>query len=96
MGGSSPHKETDMPAKKIFAAFLIVLGAVAFSSGLTQYKNCQTPNHCVVGFAKSLGGQASFELDQTVRRERYFGIAKMIGGVFFIAASGVFLIKSFR
>ena len=85
-----------MPAKKIFAAFLIVLGAVAFSSGLTQYKNCQTPNHCVVGFAKSLGGQASFELDQTVRREKYFGIAKMIGGVFFIAASGVFLIKSFR
>ena len=83
-----------MPAKKIFAAFLLVLGAAAFSSGLSQYKNCQTPNHCVVGFVKSLGGQASFELDQSVRHAKYFGIAKMIGGVFFVVAGGVFLFKS--
>lgn len=85
-----------MPAKKIFAAFLIVLGVVAFNVGLTQYKRSQTPNHCVVGFAKSLGGKASFDLDQSTQRGKYLGIAKIIGGIFFIGTGGVFLFKSFK
>ncbi len=84
----------DMPAKKIFAGFLLVLGVVAFSSGLSQYKKYQTPNHCVVGFAKSLGGQASFELDQSLQHAKYFGISQMIGGVLFVVAGGIFLFKS--
>ncbi len=83
-----------MPAKKIFAAFLLVLGAAAFSSGLNQYKKCQTPNHCVVEFAKSQGGQAAFELDQSVRYAKYFAISKIVGGIFFVIAGGVFLFKS--
>jgi len=83
-----------MPAKKIFAAFLLVFGAVAFSSGLSQYKKHQAPNHCVVGFVKALGGQASFEFDKSQRRAKYFGISQMIGGIFFVVAGGVFLFKS--
>ena len=83
-----------MPAKKIFAIFLLVFGAMAFSAGLSQYKKYQTPNHCVVGFVKALGGQASFEFDQSQRHAKYFGIAQMIGGVFFVVAGGVFLFKS--
>jgi len=84
-----------MPAKKIFAAFLIVLGVVAFNAGRAQYKNSQTPSHCVIEFAKSMGGQASFDLDQSSQRGKYLGIAKIIGGIFFIGAGGVFLFKSF-
>jgi len=83
-----------MPAKKIFAAFLLILGIVAFAAGNSQYKNCQTPNHCVVGFAKSLGGQASFDLEQSTRRARYFGISKMVGGTIFFVIGGIFLFKS--
>ena len=85
-----------MPAKKIFAAFLFVLGALAINAGLTQYKKSQVPNHCVVGFAKSLGGQASFKLDQSLQQGKYLGIAKIVGGIFFIGAGGVFLFKSFK
>ncbi len=85
-----------MPAKKIFAAVLILLGGVAFSSGLDQYKNCQTPNHCVVDFAISLGGKASFNLKHSIQQEKYLGIGKMVGGVFFIVAGGVFFCKSFK
>lgn len=85
-----------MPAKKIFATFLLILGVAAFTSGLQQYRSNQSPNHCVISFAKSLGGRASFALDQQIRYARYFGISKIVGGSFFVVAGVFILLKKDR
>ncbi len=56
----------------------------------------RNPNTCVVSFAKSLGGKASFELGQSVKKDRLFGVAGISVGVVFTLVGGIFLFKSKR
>lgn len=85
-----------MSAKKIFALVLILLGAISVVSGISQYNKVRTPNTCIVSFAKSQGGKASFELDQSIRRARCYGITVASGGIVFVVLGGVILFKSGR
>ena len=82
-----------MSAKKIFALVLILLGAISVASGISQYNKVRTPNTCIVSFAKSQGGKASFELDQSIRRARYYGITVASSGIVFVILGGILFFR---
>ncbi|MEA3544094.1 MAG: hypothetical protein U9R69_02615 [Thermodesulfobacteriota bacterium] len=83
-----------MAAKKISGTLLILLGITVLGVGICQYNKSRTPNTCIVSFAKSLGGKASMELENSIQRARGYGIAGISGGVVLALAGGVLLLKS--
>lgn len=83
-----------MSANKKFALVLILLGGLSVASGISQYNKLRTPNTCIVSFSKSLGGKASFELDQSNRRARYYGITVASSGIVFVVLGGVLFFRS--
>ena len=85
-----------MSVKKVSGTILILLGIGFFIAGMCQYNKAQTPNTCIVSFTKSLGGKASMEFKDSIRRTKYYGIAGISVGVVFTLAGGVLLFKSRR
>ncbi len=83
-----------MNVKKMFAFMLLFFGIVSLVVGVGQINKGVTPNTCVVSFAKSLGGKASFELDQSTQKAKSRGIVGVSVGVIFSLAGGVLLLKS--
>ena len=83
-----------MSVKSKSGIVLILLGVVFLIAGIGQYNKARTPNTCVVSFTKSLGGKASMEFENSIRQKRYNGMSGISGGVVFVLAGVVLLIKS--
>jgi hypothetical protein len=79
--------------KKSLAILVLLLGCAILSIGIKQMSRSKAPNACVVNFAKALGGKASFDLRQSSQKDRYYGIADISFGIFFICAGGTLLFK---
>ena len=82
-----------MDVRKLLAILVLFLGLLILIVGIRLVDRGKSPNTCVVDFAKSLGGKASFDLRQSSQKDRYYGKAGIILGTVFICAGGVFLFK---
>ena len=83
-----------MGVKKVMTTLLLVLGMASMVVGLGQINESRNPNTCIVSFAKSLGGKASFELGQSVQKDRLLGIAGLSVGFLFVLVGGALLLKT--
>ncbi|MFK5927045.1 MAG: hypothetical protein QM483_10485 [Desulfuromusa sp.] len=83
-----------MKPMKVLAISFLLFGLLFLVVGISQIGTAKTPNTCIVSFAKSLGGKASFELDQSVQKCKALGIAGISFGVVFTLAGGALLLKA--
>lgn len=82
-----------MKVKKTLAILVLLFGVTILAVGIKQINSSKVPNTCVVNFARSLGGKASFDLKQSSQKNRYRGIVEISLGAFFICVGGVLLYK---
>jgi len=79
--------------KRSLAILVFIFGVTMLSVGIKQINRSKVPNTCVVNFARSLGGKASFDLKQPSQKNRYRGIVDISLGALFICVGGVLLFK---
>ncbi|WP_321368546.1 hypothetical protein [uncultured Desulfuromusa sp.] len=80
-----------MDAWKIIAVLILLAGLALSTVGIRQVNRAKTPNTCIVNFAKSLGGKSSFNLRESLQKDRHAGIIGITLGVVFVCAGLIIL-----
>ncbi|SEA77997.1 hypothetical protein SAMN05660420_03161 [Desulfuromusa kysingii] len=67
---------------KMIAIVILLVGLGTAFIGIRQVYQLKVQNTCVVGFTKSLGGRASFELRESLHKQRNRAIMGIfLGGI---------------
>lgn len=80
-----------MDARRVVAILVLLAGLVLSNVGIRQVSRAKTPNPCILSFAKSLGGPASFNLKETLQQDKRSGLISLTSGAVLVCAGLVIL-----